>query len=48
MLHEQQTSARFEHAPHLDQRRQRIWDRAQRPGRHDSVEARVDEWQMLG
>jgi hypothetical protein len=48
VLREQQMSARFENALHLDHRRERIWDQAQRPGRHDSVEDRVGKWEVFG
>src|SRR6516162_3427220 len=47
VLDEQQPPAWLSNPPHLDQRGDRIRDRAQRPGHNDGIEGRVGKRNML-
>src|SRR5215469_5595877 len=47
VLDEKQSPAWLENPPHLDQRGDRIRDRAQSPGHHDDIEGRVGERNTL-
>jgi hypothetical protein len=47
MLDEKQLPAWLENAPHLDQGRERVPDRAQRPGHHYRIEDRLGEGEIF-